>query len=219
MKNIDRRRFLKTFGCAACYCGFGSAFRLGAQVVRSPSIGDSDMAGAGSDNSIAMTPTDAMAERESETSAEKEAKRNEAFALQWITGILETLDTALLTDYQLREIVKKTSQAHHDLLNVPEMVKPYIGKPQEFIDFLQSAWGWVIKNNESERLLIVNENKPFCVCPLLKNAKSKFYPALCYCSEGFAEKMFSEVYQRPVKVVVAESVQRGDPSCIYHVRY
>ena len=145
--------------------------------------------------------------------------RDEAFALQWITELLDSLDKNQLTDSQLRDIVKSTSQAHHDLLNVPKMVKPYIGNPDAFIDFLQNAWGWIVTDNKTDHMLIVDENKPVCVCPLLKNTSNKLYPALCYCSEGFAEKMFSAVYRHPVDVKVAASIQRGDKSCIYHIHY
>ncbi len=148
-----------------------------------------------------------------------EINREEAFALQWITELLDSLSNNNLTDSQLRSIVKSTSQAHHDLLDVPEMVKPYIGKPSEFIEFLEKSWGWKVNDDSSKRLLIVDENKPKCVCPLLKNSADKLFPALCYCSEGFAEKMFSAVYGHPVAVTVAASIQRGAPSCVYHVAY
>ncbi len=192
MKTTNRRDFLKTCGWIACFCGFGSFSKFAAEEKANPDNNDV---------------------------AESKAERNEAFALHWITELLDSLDENQLSDSQLRAIVKKTSQAHHDLLNVPEMVKPYIGKPEEFIEFLQNVWGWVVTDNKETRQLIVNENKPFCVCPLLKNASGKLYPALCYCSEGFAEKMFSTVYQHPVSVTVAASVQRGNPSCIYHITY
>lgn len=191
MKTTNRRDFLKTCGCIACFCGFGSFFKLAAEETTTPNT----------------------------ELPKSEAEKNEAFALHWITELLKSLDENQLSDSQLRSIVKKTSQAHHELLNVPEMVKPYIGKPDKFIEFLQNAWGWVVTDNKDNHQLIVDENKTFCVCPLLKNASGKLYPALCYCSEGFAEKMFSTVYQHPVSVTVAASVQRGDPSCIYQITY
>lgn len=186
-----RRDFLKTVACTACLCGFGSFFKLMADD------------GGGHDADAKMS----------------EAERNEAFALHWITELLESLDENELTDAKLRSIVKKTSRAHHDQMNVPEMVRRYIGLPAEFIEFLKNAWGWKIDVAEDKGLLIVDENKPFCVCPLLKNAKDKLFPALCYCSEGFAEKMFTLVYGHPVSVEVGASVQRGDPSCVYIVSY
>lgn len=147
------------------------------------------------------------------------ANRDEAFALQWITELLDSLAGSDLTEEQMRAVVKATAQAHFDLLDVPQMVKPYVGKPEEFIAFLQNAWGWVVTDNKDEGLLIVDENKPVCVCPLLKNALDRLFPALCYCSEGFAEKMFGCVYERPVSAVVARSIQRGAPTCVYHIKY
>lgn len=188
----NRRDFLKTCACAACFCGFGSLFQLSAQETN-----DKD-----TDNPEAIN-----------------ARKDEAFALQWITELLDSLGKQQLTENQMRTIIKQTSQAHHDLLNVPSMVMPYIGSPDEFIKFLKESWGWVVTDNKEERRLIVDENKPFCVCPLLKNSKGKLFPSLCYCSEGFAEKMFSAVYQKPVTVKVGASVQRGDASCVYIVDY
>lgn len=187
----SRRDFLKKFACAACFCGFGNLISLAEDANR--------------DNSSYM--------------ATSELGKNEAFALHWITELLSSLDDKNLSEEQLRSIVKRASQAHHDLLNVPEMVRPFIGKPDKFIKFLQDAWGWKVSDNKVERQLAIDENKPFCVCPLLKNASGELFPALCYCSEGFAEKMFSVVYQKKVEVTVAASVQRGDTSCVYLVNY
>ncbi len=145
--------------------------------------------------------------------------RDEAFALQWITELLDSLSGCDLTEEQLRAVVKASAQAHFDLLDVPQMVRPYVGKPDEFIEFLQNAWGWVVTDDKAARMLIVDENKPVCVCPLLKHAAGRLFPALCYCSEGFAEKMFGCVYERPVSAVVARSIQRGDPTCVYNIKY
>ena len=187
----SRRDFLKKFACAACFCGFGNLI------------------------SLAEDPN----QDNISNIATSELGKNEAFALHWITELLSSLDENNLSEQQLRSIIKRTSQAHHDLLNVPEMVRPFIGKPDEFTKFLQDAWGWKVSDDKTNRQLVIDENKPFCVCPLLKNASEKLYPALCYCSEGFAEKMFSAVYQKNVDVTVAASVQRGDPSCVYLINY
>lgn len=187
----SRRDFLKKFACANCLCGFSDLISL-AEETQNADSGNV------------------------ETS---ELEKNEAFALHWITELLSSLDDNNLSEEQLRSIVKRASQAHHDLLNIPEMVRPFIGKPDEFKKFLQDAWGWKVSDNKVERQLAIDENKPFCVCPLLKNASGKLFPALCYCSEGFAEKMFSAVYQKKVDVTVAASVQRGDTSCVYLVNY
>jgi hypothetical protein len=38
------------------------------------------------------------------------------------------------------------------------------------------------------------------------------------CSEGFAERMFSNVLGQPVQASVLRSILKGDPSCVYEVQ-
>ncbi len=40
---------------------------------------------------------------------------------------------------------------------------------------------------------------------------------LCNCSEGFAERMFSYILNRPVRATVIASILRGDKSCKYEI--
>jgi predicted hydrocarbon binding protein len=40
---------------------------------------------------------------------------------------------------------------------------------------------------------------------------------ICYCSEGFAERMFSRVAGVEVSAEVVSSVRRGDLSCVYRI--
>ena len=61
----------------------------------------------------------------------------------------------------------------------------------------------------------MDENKDFCVCPLCQ--AQKMPPLLCNCSEGFAERMFSNILNRPVRATVIASILRGDKSCKYEI--
>lgn len=64
---------------------------------------------------------------------------------------------------------------------------------------------------------MADENKSFCVCPLVNVKKKTVSDAICYCSEGFAELMFSAVFEKPVTAIVISSVIRGDSSCRYKI--
>ena len=69
------------------------------------------------------------------------------------------------------------------------MLTPFKGHLDNFIEFIEEKWGWKVSYEDSNKqVLIVDEDKPFCVCPLLQKEKEKKFPALCYCSEGFAGK-------------------------------
>lgn len=145
------------------------------------------------------------------------SNKNEAMFLKWITGLLKNLDSSHLTETQLRQIVKSASIAHHENLDMDNMLSPFKGKLEDFIKFLEEKWDWKVSYEENKQVLIVDENKPFCVCPLLQNEKDKKFPALCYCSEGFAERMFSTVCGFPVNATVISSIQRGNNKCIYRI--
>jgi hypothetical protein len=66
-------------------------------------------------------------------------------------------------------------------------------------------------------VLIADENKNYCVCPIAIHDKENDSSAMCYCSEVFAEKMFSVVSGMNTKAEVISSVRKGDASCIYKV--
>lgn len=160
--------------------------------------------------------SEAMATTSLASPQSQPVSKDETMFLQWITELLKNLD-ANLSESQLRQIVKSASIAHHQNLEMDNMLAPFKGKLKDFIKFLESTWGWKVSYNESEQVIIIDEDKPFCVCPLLRNEKERKFPALCYCSEGFAERMFSIVWGSPVNATVISSVQRGDEKCMYKV--
>ena len=114
-------------------------------------------------------------------------------------------------------LVKGCSEAHYDALNMDDMLRPLKGDLPGFVRFLSETWGWKVAFEEGGQVIRADENKNFCVCPLIQRAVVKPTPTLCSCSEGFAERMFAYVLERPVSARVVRSVLRGDPSCVYQV--
>ena len=134
----------------------------------------------------------------------------------WLSNFLSNLHQDLDEDL-LREIIKKSSFVHYNNLNMDAMLSDYIGDLDKFIHYIEGAWGWKIHYDKSEKVLLVDENKDHCVCPILEHKKDVDTSAICYCSEGFAEKMFSVVTGLPVKARVVSSVRKGDKSCKYRI--
>lgn len=136
--------------------------------------------------------------------------------LRWITEVLGNLDANLPKD-EIRKIVKSASIADHISLGMDEVLAPYKGKLDEFVKFLEKEWGWKISFEDNKRVIIADEDKPVCVCPLVRNAEGRKFPALCYCSEGFAERMFSVACAKQVHATVVSSIQWGDERCVYRI--
>lgn len=150
------------------------------------------------------------------TGTEKEEdKKQESIHSKWITSLLLSLKDE--SPGTTRKIIKNRAEAHFDDLNLKEKFAPYVGKPELFYDFLKNEWGWILEYDKSAGIIIADENKDYCVCPLIKNKKIEGLNALCYCSEGIAEKMFSYVTGKQVKAEVVQSILRGAGTCKYKI--
>lgn len=135
---------------------------------------------------------------------------------EWISVLLNNIDERLSAD-ELRTILKSCAIVHYNNLGMDSLLADYKGNIDKFITFLSTEWGWKIDYDKENGIIIADENKNYCVCPMINKEKGTESSAICYCSEGFSEKMFSEVLGRPVKASVLSSIYRGDPSCRYKV--
>ncbi len=134
----------------------------------------------------------------------------------WTANLLLNLGSELEPE-KLRDLIKKNAIIHFNELKMNEMLKEYVGNPSKFIDFISEKWGWKIEYDKASGIVIANENKSYCVCPMVNQAEGMGSSVMCNCSEGFAEKMFSTVFNSPVKATVISSVLRGDKNCIYKI--
>ncbi len=141
---------------------------------------------------------------------------NKQLKQDWLSNLLLNLDQ-VLDDDVLRKIVKKASITHYDNLKMDALLSPYIGDLDKFNQFIERSWGWKIDYDDRTKVLIADECKDYCVCPILEHKKEINTSAICYCSEGFAEKMFSVVTGLPVSATVISSVRRGDETCKYKI--
>lgn len=147
---------------------------------------------------------------------DQEPKNPNALQQEWISILLNNIDDRL-PEEELRMALKGCAISHYDGVNMDKIITPYKGKLEEFIQFLTTDWNWKIDYNKQTGVLIADENKNRCVCPMVNKEKGIKSAAICYCSEGFIEKMFSEVIGQQVKSRVLKSILRGDPACRYEV--
>jgi hypothetical protein len=137
-------------------------------------------------------------------------------AQQWLISLLENLGKNI-EEKELRRIVKMSAVTHYDHLKMDDLLAGYKGNLREFISFLEKEWDWKVDYDQASGIITADENKSYCVCPVLDKATMAGSRSICYCSEGFAELMFSEVAGTPVSAQVISSVRRGDKSCVYRI--
>lgn len=134
----------------------------------------------------------------------------------WIASILLNVNDEL-DKGSARKLIKKTAGVHFENLKMDTLLAEYKGDLDKFTVFLREKWGWKVDYDKEKRILIADENKNYCVCPIAVHKKDKDSSAMCYCSEGFAEKMFSLVSGKQAQAEVIASIRKGDTSCKYKI--
>lgn len=134
---------------------------------------------------------------------------------KWIVAMLPAL--AEMDKEQAKRVLKGGATAHFEHLNMAAKAGSYRGNLDGFLDFLRREWDWVIEYDRDRGVIEIDENKSACVCPLVPEGHPADLGVLCYCSEGFAEKLFSAVAGSPVRAEVVASIRRGQKSCKYRI--
>lgn len=161
-------------------------------------------------------PAVALGNQADQVQHEDSSDKENIFVQNWIANLLNNLD-ADSENIDLKSVIKKNAEIHFDNLKMNEMLKEYLGKPDEFIAFISEKWGWKVDYDKTAKTITANENKSYCVCPVMKQLNATKTGVICNCSEGFAEKMFSAVFGSPVRATVVSSVLKGDQNCIYKI--
>ena len=107
----------------------------------------------------------------------------------WIASILLNVNDEL-DKGSARKLIKKTAGVHFENLKMDTLLAEYKGDLDKFTVFLREKWGWKVDYDKEKRILIADENKNYCVCPIAVHKKDKDSSAICYCSEGLQKKCF-----------------------------
>lgn len=138
------------------------------------------------------------------------------FSLAWQSNLLKAIDEGKTG----KEAFTYCAKYHYDKIDMDNIIKNYIGDLCGFVNFLKENWGWKVVFSEDGTKIIVDENKDFCVCPVvhaLKQTSNDIPLSICNCSEQFAKNMFSKVIGKEVHTKVIRSIIRDGKSCIYEI--
>jgi hypothetical protein len=152
----------------------------------------------------------------SEEVQDKPATNPNALQQAWISALLDRIDDTM-TEEELRKALKPCALTHYDAINMSDVIKDYFGDIDKFVNYLTTEWNWKVDYDKTTGRIVCDENKDHCVCPMVNKEKGIASPSICFCSEGFIEKMFTVVAGKPVTTKVATSILRGDASCRYIV--
>ncbi|MBE0698419.1 MAG: hypothetical protein IH586_16000, partial [Anaerolineaceae bacterium] len=90
----------------------------------------------------------------------------QSFEAQWLTQLMGNLEDQLPPE-TYASLLKGCSLAHYRQLNMDTTLAPFLGDLPGFLRFISQSWGWVIDYNEQAGTISIDENKDYCVCPLI----------------------------------------------------
>ncbi|RPI02782.1 MAG: hypothetical protein EHM72_03280 [Calditrichaeota bacterium] len=71
-------------------------------------------------------------------------------------------------------------------------------------------------HSEKNEIMLFSRETGRCVCPFVKVGETA--TSFCSCSKGYQMQMFETVLEKPVEVVIMESVLRGSQRCSFLIK-
>lgn len=137
------------------------------------------------------------------------------FSMEWLRELLNSIEKNCSQE-KCALLLDSCGECHYKSLE--PMLERYVGDLEGFIDFMSKEHGQVIKPDRIQNIILVDENKDHCVCPITQSIKGgEVSPVLCHCSSSMTEKMISKIIGKKVKSKVVASILRGDRSCVYEI--
>lgn len=140
----------------------------------------------------------------------------ENFHAEWAACLLAGIENNCSPETK-QACLERCAELHYKVNNMDQLIEKYAGNLEDFIDFLQNNYGWIVHIDNENKRLLVDENKDYCVCPIVAELQGKVSPLLCDCSAHYAGIMFSKVLERDVMAKVKRSFLRDGLSCIYEI--
>ena len=92
------------------------------------------------------------------------------------------------------------------------------------VENMEAFVGLFNQNETFASFTYISENKllfcyPECYCACVKRVPKELSKTWCYCTLGYAESLFREVFKKDVKVTLLESIKAGADQCVMEVEW
>lgn len=139
----------------------------------------------------------------------------QSFSMEWLGELLNSIEKNCSQE-KCSLLLDQCGACHYKAME--QMLEKYVGDLQGFINFMSKEQGQIITYDDSKNIILVDENKDYCVCPITQCMKGKkVSPVLCNCSASMTAKMITKIVGKEVKSRVVTSILRGDKSCMYEI--
>jgi predicted ArsR family transcriptional regulator len=133
---------------------------------------------------------------------------------KWITCLIAALDENV--DEETRAKVLEPCGRQCQSQNFIQKARNIYKKSKNLNEFIDK-FGKVYKNlkKEGNNIYIIY---PKCYCSFVNKISSgKLSATYCNCSRGWAKALFEGALERPVEVIMEESIMKGDKQCKFRI--
>ncbi|MFC1492731.1 DUF6144 family protein [candidate division KSB1 bacterium] len=219
---MNRKQFLKR-SIGACISCCGAAIGLNNSLKNASAQVKSQKSNATSQGWIVDL------ERRMVRGSETPAWRKTEKSVEWITDILENMDSMLDLETGKKIMQANGRSCYTRAFGVGSNTKPSPETADRFIGFLRARgyeindegeittiiynWG---RDHQNPQGLIIEDG--FCMCPIVESAPDKLSPTYCQCSAGYVKESFERSLGKIAEVEVLESLKMGGNDCVFKVR-
>ena len=136
---------------------------------------------------------------------------------EWVNGVLEGLEKSGQVGEDILSGCGCRCAERGALIELAESVRESIpeGNPEMRLSEFKTVYSGsaVISGNAQEISLVF----PECTCPLVSELATS-HPFLCNCTVGFTNRVFRELFGKPVTVDLMRSILKGDSVCEQRIR-
>jgi len=136
-------------------------------------------------------------------------------AKRWVAAVIQGLEKYADKEQQMKILdLCGHSCAKYDLHELKKLKKKARDK-KEILELMNKNIPWC-GNWIWEKDYIYSTCKS-CECPLIRDYHLKLSPIFCLCSLGWIKAIFSEAFDKEIKVELSKSILRDDEYCEFFV--
>lgn len=139
----------------------------------------------------------------------------EDIAKRWIAAVIQGLDKYADKEQQMKILdLCGHNCAKYDLQELKKLKKKARDK-KEILELMSKHIPWC--GNWIWAKDYIYSTCKSCGCPLIRDYHLKLNPIFCLCSLGWIKAVFSEAFDKEIKVELSKSILRGDEHCEFFV--
>jgi len=133
---------------------------------------------------------------------------------RWVIGAMERME-ALVDEGTRINIMEGCNCAKEGRIQKGKELLKKARDLDEFVEMLEQAH--IVGSRLERKGDVIYSYYNRCYCGLVNKSQEKIPLTYCYCSQGYARKVFEGIFEKPIRVELLQSVVNGAPECKFAI--